>query len=143
DFRHDQCADDGQRHPELSGPDTPSRGRRSAKPFERKHKQRGRNEVADLGEQRLCAHFSAPRFLNMRSILSVMRKPLTTLIVDAVTASAPRMVVNVLFCSPRMTRDPIKLIADIALVRDMSGVWRSGETRRMTSKPKNVARTKT
>ena len=34
-------------------------------------------------------------------------------------------------------------IAEIALVSDISGVWSSGETRRMTSRPRKVARRKT
>lgn len=74
---------------------------------------------------------------------SVMRKPLTTLMVEAVTAMAPRAVERALRCSPRMTSEPTKLMAEMALVRDMSGVWSSGETRRMTSKPRKVASTKT
>src|SRR5262245_592821 len=38
---------------------------------------------------------------------------------------------------------PTTAIAEIAFVRDMRGVWRRRETRRMTSRPTNVASMKT
>jgi len=65
------------------------------------------------------------------------------LIIDAVTATAPRMVLSGVFCSPAMTIEPTTVIAEMALVSDISGVCNSGETRRMTSSPRNVANTNT
>jgi hypothetical protein len=79
----------------------------------------------------------------MRSILSVIRKPLMTLMVEAVTATAPRIVLRLSFCEPSTTMEPTRLMAEMALVSDISGVCNRGDTRRITSKPRNVASKKT
>src|SRR5512143_371038 len=65
------------------------------------------------------------------------------LIMEQATASVPRTVESVVFCSPATRIEPTTAMAEIALVSDISGVWSSGETRRMISRPRNVARTKT
>ena len=70
---------------------------------------------------------------------SVIRKPLTMLVIEAATASVPRTVVNVVRCSPAMMIEPTTAIAEIALVSDISGVCSRRETFRITSKPMNVA----
>src|SRR5262249_49437411 len=108
-------------------------------------KRRG-GEIADLGEERRkveSAHCPFSRFLNIFSIRSVIRKPLMTFVVEAKTAIAPSAVLRVECCSPRMTIEPIRLIAEIAFVSDISGVCSSGDTRRITSKPRKVASTNT
>ena len=63
---------------------------------------------------------------------SVMMNPPTTLIVAAVTATTPRIVLVRLYFAPAVTIDPISEMPEIAFVADMSGVWRSGGTREMT-----------
>src|SRR6185436_19486103 len=104
--------------------------------LKREHKQRRRGEIANLRKDN---HLLGSRFLNIFSIRSVIRNPLTTLIVDAVTAIAPNTVDKVPRFDPRITSDPIKLIAEIAFVSDISGVCSKGDTRRITSNPRNVA----
>ncbi len=69
---------------------------------------------------------------------SVIRKPLTMLVVEANTAIAPRTVLSVDFCSPASRTAPTMAIAEIALVSDIRGVWSSRETRRMMSSPRKV-----
>ena len=68
-----------------------------------------------------------------------MRKPLTMFVVEANTAMAPSHVLNPDSCSPASRMAPTTAIAEIALVSDISGVCSSRETRRMTSRPMNVA----
>src|SRR5512134_3199641 len=65
------------------------------------------------------------------------------LIIEQVTARVPRRVERGVFCSPATRIEPTTAMAEIAFVSDISGVCRSGDTRRMTWKPRNVARTKT
>src|SRR6266567_642072 len=72
---------------------------------------------------------------------SVMRYPLTTLMVDAVTATNPSTRLSVLASlAPAMRIAPTTAIAEIALVKDISGVCSSGETRRTSSNPRKAAR---
>ena len=52
-------------------------------------------------------------------------------------------VLSVSCCPPAMMIAPTTAIAEIALVSDISGVCSSGDTRRMTSRPRNVASRKT
>src|SRR5262245_41611050 len=60
------------------------------------------------------------------------------LTVDAKTATAPSVVVNVEWSSPAISSEPTIAIAEIALVSDISGVCSSRDTRRITSRPMNV-----
>ena len=59
---------------------------------------------------------------------SVIRKPLTMLVIEAATATAPSTVVSTLFCSPAITIDPTTAIAEIALVSDIKGVCNRRDT---------------
>ena len=59
---------------------------------------------------------------------SVIRKPLTMLVIEAATAMVPRIVVKVVCCSPATMIEPTTAIAEIALVSDISGVCRRRET---------------
>jgi len=68
-----------------------------------------------------------------------MRKPLTTLVVDAMIAMKPSTTLAVLCFVPVIVIEPTMAIAEIALVSDISGVCNSGDTRRITSNPMNVA----
>jgi hypothetical protein len=80
------------------------------------------------------------RVLNIFNMRSVMRNPLTRLVVDAVTAIKPRVRLNVLACAAPVIRiEPTTAMAEMAFVSDIRGVWSSGETRRITSRPRNVA----
>ena len=63
---------------------------------------------------------------------SVMMNPPTTLIVAAVTAMKPSMVLTVLRPAPAATSEPTSEMPEIALVADISGVCSSGGTRVMT-----------
>src|ERR1700722_8994750 len=81
--------------------------------------------------------------LNILSMGSGLTKPPTTLLVAATMAITPSTVANVLFFSPTRTIAPTTAIASSALVSDMSGVCRSGETWRITSKPMKAASMKT
>jgi len=72
-----------------------------------------------------------------------MTKPPTTLAMAQITAIVPRTVLRVLSSAPAMAMEPTSEMAEMALVSDMSGVWSSGLTRRMTSKPTKVASRKT
>ena len=65
------------------------------------------------------------------------------LIIEAVTATVPRIVESVDSRRPATTREPTTAIAEMAFVRDIRGVWRSGDTRRITSSPTNVASRRT
>ena len=59
---------------------------------------------------------------------SVIRNPLTMLVIDAATAIAPRIVVRSDSRSPAIRMDPTTAIAEMALVSDISGVCSSRET---------------
>src|SRR3990172_41326 len=48
------------------------------------------------------------------------------LIIEQATASVPRTVDRRLFCSPATRIDPTTAIAEMALVRDITGGWRGG-----------------
>ncbi len=61
-----------------------------------------------------------------------MRKPPTTLMVAAVTATKPNTVLAVPRLAPATTSEPTNEMAEMALVADISGVWSSGGTRVMT-----------
>ena len=66
------------------------------------------------------------------------------LIMEAVTATVPEDGAEAwISCLPAMTMEPTTAMAEMALVRDISGVWSRGETRRMTRSPTKVASTKT
>ncbi len=103
-----------------------------------------REKMNPIAESRYSAWISGSitcpgsRFLNIFSMRSVIRKPLTMLVIEAKTATAPSTVLRVVCCSPASSTAPTMAIAEMALVSDMSGVWSSRETRRMTSNPRKV-----
>ena len=70
--------------------------------------------------------------LNILSMRSVIRKPPTTLIVAAVTATKPRIVLTIPRSEPAATSEPTSEMPEIAFVADMSGVCSSGGTRVIT-----------
>src|SRR5208283_4691139 len=143
-----QCANDRQHHAEFARPDGVARRGRRTHPFQREDEQDAGNEINkfddDLAAREFCAHcFVAGRLdLNIFSMRSVMRNPPTILLVAATTAMKPKIAASWLLCSPTSTIAPTTAIASRALVSDISGVWSSGETRRITSNPMNPASTK-
>src|SRR5216684_814840 len=140
----EQRAADGQGHAYFTGPHAVARGGGRAQPLQRQNKKYGGDEVGDLNEG-FRGHYGlfGPLDLNMRSMRSVIRKPPTMLLVAATMAMVPRIAASWLLCSPARMMAPTTAMASSALVRDISGVCSSGETRRMTSKPMKAASMKT
>src|ERR1700719_190089 len=138
----ERCSD-GQQHAEFAGPHAAAGSGGRTHPLQRQNKKRRGNQVRnfdDLRGGKLGHHdFFGPLTLNILSMRSVMRKPPTMLLVAATMAMVPRMAGKLVLCSPARMIAPTTAIASRALVRDIRGVWRSGETRRMTSKPMKPA----
>src|SRR5205823_7417551 len=112
-------------------------GLRVVHPVQREDEQRRREDGGDLGDGvRHC-------FLNIFSIRFVMRNPLTMFVMEANSAIPPRTRMVHGYSAPVTAMDPTTAIAEIAFVSDMSGVYRSRDTRRITPSPMNVARTRT
>src|SRR5580704_6199217 len=87
--------------------------------------------------------FAALPVLNMLSIRSVMTKPPTMLLKEAATATKPSMVASFVSCRPAMMMAATTTMASSAFVNDISGVCSSGETRLISSIPKNADRMNT
>src|SRR5262249_42353921 len=80
------------------------------------------------------------RFRNIFNIRSVIRYPLTTLMVAVINATSPKIRMNGwAVWSPVKTIAPTTAMAEIALDRDIKGVCRSGDTRFTSSHPRNAA----
>ncbi len=83
----------GDHHAADAGVHAVPRGLRIAHPMEREDEERGRDEVREL-DQRMnhlgAALPPASRVLNILSMRLVMRKPLTMLVIEAKSATAPR-----------------------------------------------------
>ncbi len=102
------------------------------------NEQRGGKNVEEL-DQVLHLLLCRSRFLNIFSMRSVIRKPLTMLVIAAVTAMKPSTREQVVASSaPVIRMAPTTEMAEIALVSDISGVCSSGETLRMISRPTKV-----
>src|SRR5262249_47439314 len=109
-----QRSDDRYKHPDFARQHAAARRRRRVHPFQRQDEQPGSDEIAGLDRQ-IHQRFSVSRFLNIFSIRSVMRYPLTTLIVDAVTATKPKMrLSSVASWAPVIRIAPTTAIAEIA-----------------------------
>src|SRR5690606_29206393 len=132
-----QRADHGERHRRDAGQHRAARRRRIAHPLEREDEERGRDQVDNV--DCLRTHLRGSRFLNIFSMRSVMRKPLTMFVVDANTATAPSTVLIGSWSGPARMIAPTIAMAEMALVSDMSGVCSRRDTRRITSGPMNVA----
>src|SRR5438132_5955897 len=112
-------------------------GLRVVHPVQREDEQRRREDGSELVDGvRHC-------FLNIFSMRSVMRNPLTMLVMEANSAMAPRIRMVFGYSAPVTAMDPTTAIAEIALVSDMSGVYSRRDTRRITPRPMNVASTNT
>ena len=107
----------------------------------------GHAEVPETKLDGKIARHAPPRpFLvaNILSMRSVMRNPLTMLMVEQVTATTPSTLLSSgASPAPVMRMAPTTEMAEIALVNDISGVCSSGDTRCTSSRPRNPARRKT
>src|SRR6201984_855105 len=97
-------------------------GLRIVHPVEREDEQRRRDDGGELRDS--VGHC----FLNIFSMRSVIRNPLTMLVVDANRATAPSTRMGVGKSAPVTTMEPTTAIAEIAFVSDISGVYRRRET---------------
>src|SRR5262249_19587427 len=113
---------------------------RAVQPAQREDEQARREQVEELGRRvgDAGAHRLGSRSLNILSMRSVIRKPLTMLVTEAKTATAPSQVLIVSFSSPAMMIEPTTAIAEIAVVSDIRGVCSNRETFWMTWKPTKV-----
>src|SRR5882724_4670730 len=133
---------DGERHTQLACENTAPGGSRSAHPHQGQDEKRCGDEVCDLDQQIAAensAHaFFAPLGLNIFSMRSVMRNPPTMLLVAETIAIVPKTAASVFLCSPARMMAPTT-----AMVRDISGVCKSGVIRLITSNPMKAANMKT
>src|SRR5260370_12905698 len=134
----DQRAGDGHQHSGLAREDAAARRHRRVHPFQRENEKRTGNDV-DVVDQGAHYFFSSLR-LNIFSMRSVIRKPLTMLVLAAVMATKPSTLLMVVASSLLMIMmAPTTEMAEIALVSAISAVCSRGGTLRMTSRPTRVA----
>src|SRR6185312_11672039 len=147
DVVSDQSAHNRQQHADFAREDAALRGRRGIHPLERKNEKGRRHQIGVLHQvldHDLAGPFWSSRFLNILSIRSVIRNPLTMLITEVVTAMKPSTRPSVESPAASVTRiAPTTQMPEMALVIDISGVCKSGETLRMISRPTKVASMKT
>src|SRR5881296_3497772 len=138
DSRLDHGAGHRHRHCDDAGDHTAARRSRIVHPMQGEHEKGSRKKIGDLDE--LQPHHLPPfRVLNILSMRSVIKKPLTMLVMDANRAMAPRRVMYGGWSSPVITIEPTTAMAEIAFVNDISGVCNSRDTRLTTPSPMNVA----
>src|SRR5690606_4326623 len=150
DLAVEQRDGDGDEHAGGAEHVAGARGRRGAEPLEPDDEERGGDEVRRVDDERQRGAFGlrdhwAPscRFLNIWSMRSVTMNPPTTLIVASATAATPITVLSGDSIRPATISAPTIVMPEIALDPDISGVCRICGTLVMTSKPTNMARTKT
>src|SRR5579883_288427 len=137
---------DRQSSRNLAGQHASPRAHRGAQPLERQDEQDYRNDVSKI-EILLngpCVHdFLALPDLNIRIMRSVMKNPPTILLKEAATAIAPSVVLSGVSWRPVMMIAATTTMASRALVSDIRGVCKRGDTRLMSSNPTNPARMNT
>src|SRR5690606_17015535 len=150
DLAVEQRDGDGDEHAGRAEHVAGARGRRRAEPLEPDDEERRGDEVGGVDEQRqrcafgLCDHCPPScRFLNIWSMRSVTMKPPTTLRVANATAATPITVLSGDSSRPATMTAPTRVMPEMALDPDISGVCRTWGTLVMTSNPTNMARTKT
>src|SRR5215471_3541096 len=136
DLGGQQRADDRRAHAGDAGEHAAPRRLRRVEPPQREDEEDRGGEVTELDQ--VLVHFE-PFSRNIFSMRSVMRKPDTMLVIDAATATVPRIVVMLESRSPAMINEPTTAIAEIAFVSDISGVCSSRETFWITWNPTKVA----
>src|SRR5262249_23399195 len=131
-------------HADLSRLHTTACGGRRVQPFDRENYEDCSKQVGKLPEDKCHYFFDPGSFLNIFSIRSVIRNPLTILMVENVTATTPRTLLSVVAPPEPVIRiAPPTQIAEMAFVRDINGVCSKGETRCTNSRPRNSASMKT
>src|SRR5229473_7562975 len=137
---------DSQAGSNLANENAAHGGGGGIQPFERENKPHDRDDVGDINEllrrHRIHCFFAFP-VLNICSMRSVMMKPPTMLLKEAATAINPSVVERRVSCRPAIMMAATTTIASSALVRDISGVCSSGETRLINSTPKKPDKMKT
>src|ERR1041385_8900220 len=145
-FMTQQGSDHGKQHAALARENAAPRGYWRAQPLDGSDDRKSSDDVGELPDVARHDPCSLPlSFLrNILSMRSVMRKPLTILIVEVVTARQPSTRLNRgASPEPAISIAPTTEIAEIALVSDINGVWSSGETRCTSCRPSGTARTST
>src|ERR1700751_1220136 len=125
---------------DLAGQDASARTHRRAQPLERQNKQHNRGDVSEaeiLLNGRDVHDFLAAPDLNMRIMRSVMKNPPTILLKEAATAIAPSVTVSGVSCLPVMMIAATTTMASRALVSDINGVCKRGDTRLISPNPTN------
>src|SRR5690606_31188013 len=138
---------DGGEHADRAEHVARARGLGGAEPLEAEDEQRRGDEVRRVNDERqdgsfgLCDHCPPScGFLNIWSMRSVTMKPPTTLMVARATAATPITVLSGDSRRPATMTAPTRVMPEIALEPDISGVCRICGTLVMTSKPTNMAR---
>src|SRR5262245_45342411 len=135
---------DGQQHGRHAGQHGAAGGGGMVHPVQREDEQHRRDQIGELHQ--VIGHRPAPprgACLNIFSMRSVIKKPLTMLVMEANRAMAPRMRIGRGWSLPVTMMEPTTAIAEMALVIDINGVCSSRDTRMMTPRPMNVARANT
>src|SRR5690348_14795888 len=147
DLRVEERGDHGDRGGDLSDEHAAHRRDRRAQPLDSENKTDRRRDVCDIDELLQVGRghdfLAALPVLNMPSMRSVMTKPPTMLLNEAATAINPRIVESRVSCRPAMMMAATTTMASNAFVRDINGVCNSGETRLISSNPRNAARMNT
>src|SRR5207253_11224946 len=130
---------DREQHPDGGEGVALARRLRRAQPLEAENEEDGRDEIGGADEiRRQMGKGHEPRAsrglpANIWSMRSVTRNPPTTLIVPSTTARNPSVVRSGPSGSPATSIAPTRTIPWMALVPDMSGVWRMTGTLEIVS----------
>src|SRR5579875_487442 len=146
EFGIEKGRDHSDRRADLADQHSATRGRGRTQPLQRQDEKGDRHNVREVSEvlhSYLVHCFLRPLSLNIRSMRSVIRKPPTMLLNAAATAIAPKISESSDPGRAAMMMAATTTMASRALVKAIRGVCSSGETRRMTSNPRNPASTKT
>src|ERR1051326_712431 len=100
-------------HGRYAGEDSPPGGLGIVHPVQREDEQRGRYDVGELYQRAHGCCFSSRPVLNILSIRSVIRKPLTMLVMEANRAMVPRSRVLGGWSDPVTMIDPTTAMAEM------------------------------
>ncbi len=116
-FRQQERAADGRQHGHHARENAPPGRAGVVHPHQREDEQDRGNQVNQFFSGVYVHDLPGSRFLNILSIRSVSRKPLTMLVIEATTATVPRIVVKPVSWLPASTIEPTTAMAEIALVK--------------------------
>src|SRR5438034_2173799 len=138
DSRLDHGAGHCHEHCDDAGNHAAARRSRIVHPMQGEHEKGSRKQIGDLDE--VQPHHLPPfRVLNILIMRTVIRNPLTTLVMEANKAMAPRRVMYGGWSSPVITIEPTTAMAEMEFVSDISGVCSNRDTRLITPRPMKVA----